>query len=80
MQTVNVTEFRQHLPSYLKQVAAGEEIHITSHGKAIARLLPAEDPSVAARAWLEALRGVGSVGDVISPIDEVEWTGDADNL
>lgn len=29
---------RQHLPEYLKQVQAGEEVIITVHGKAIARI------------------------------------------
>ena len=39
MMTVNVTELRQHLPAYLKQAAAGEEILIARAGKPIARLV-----------------------------------------
>lgn len=40
MTSINVTELRRHLPEYLKQVQAGEEVIITVHGKAIARLCP----------------------------------------
>ena len=40
MTLVNVTELRQHLPDYLKQVQQDEEIAITLHGKTIARIVP----------------------------------------
>lgn len=72
MQTVNTTEFRQHLPNYLRRAAAGEEIRITSRGRVIARLLPEEDVVAAARRRLEALRGQVKLGDVESPSGE-EW-------
>ncbi|MDA8112594.1 MAG: type II toxin-antitoxin system prevent-host-death family antitoxin [Nitrospiraceae bacterium] len=81
MNTVNVTEFRQHLPAYLKRVAKGEEIGITSHGKLIARLLPDEAPSIDAMKWLENLRGKVVLGDVQSPVSKTEeWSADKDNL
>lgn len=81
MSSVNVTELRQHLPEYLKQVQAGEEIAITLHGKTIARIVPEakESKREAASKRLEALRGTVIVGDIISPIEE-EWTADADHL
>jgi prevent-host-death family protein len=81
MPSINVTELRQHLPEYLKQVQAGEEIAITLHGKTIARIVPEikESKREAALKRLEALRGTVIVGDIISPIKE-EWTGDADHL
>ncbi|MCF7965814.1 MAG: type II toxin-antitoxin system prevent-host-death family antitoxin [Methylobacter tundripaludum] len=81
MNSVNVTELRQHLPDYLKQVQQGEEIAITLHGKTIARIVPDRNESKreAALKRLEALRGTVIVGDIIAPSDE-EWTGDADNL
>lgn len=40
MTSINITELRQHLPEYLKQVQAREEVVITVHGKAIARIVP----------------------------------------
>ena len=81
MTSVNVTELRQHLPDYLKQVQQGEEIAITLHGKTIAHIVPdrKESKREAALKRLEALRGTVIVGDILAPLDE-EWTGDADNL
>ncbi|MCL4460119.1 MAG: type II toxin-antitoxin system prevent-host-death family antitoxin [Nitrospirae bacterium] len=80
MMTVNVTELRQHLPAYLKQAAAGEEILIASHGKIIARLLPEEDPSRKAKNWLESLRGKVLLGDVVSPVEDTGWSADENHL
>ena len=81
MTSINVTELRQHLPDYLKQVQNGAEIAITLHGKTIARIVPDHQESKrdAALKRLEALRGKVIVGDILAPLDE-EWTGDADNL
>lgn len=81
MNSVNVTELRQHLPDYLKQVQQGEEIAITLHGKTIAHIVPdrKESEREAALKRLEALRGKMIVGDILARLDE-EWTGDADNL
>jgi prevent-host-death family protein len=81
MISVNVTELRQHLPDYLKQVQQGEEITVTLHGKTIARIVPdyQESKRDAALKRLEALHGTVIVGDILAPLDE-EWTGDADNL
>ncbi len=81
MHSVNVTELRQHLPDYLKQVQQGEEIVVTLHGKTIARIVPdqQENKHEAAMKRLENLRGSVIVGDILEPFDE-EWTGDADNL
>ncbi len=81
MHSVNVTELRQHLPDYLKQVQQGEEIAVTLHGKTIARIVPDQKESKreAALKRLEALRGSVIVGDLLAPLDE-EWTSDADNL
>ncbi|HEX5314992.1 MAG TPA: type II toxin-antitoxin system prevent-host-death family antitoxin [Gammaproteobacteria bacterium] len=80
MESVNVTEFRKHLPSYLKRVAAGKAIRVTSRGRAIARLVPEEDPAEAARKRLADLRGTMIVGNIDAPFENVDWTGDADNL
>lgn len=80
MQEINVTELRKHLPSYLKRVARGEQIRVTSNGKVLARIVPEDDPAAAARRRLEALRGTMVVGDIVSPIDDVEWSADEDHL
>jgi prevent-host-death family protein len=81
MNAVNITELRQHLPAYLKQVQAGQEIAITLHGKTIARIVPDSDLSAreAAASRLANLRGTMIVGDVLAPLN-AEWTGDARHL
>jgi len=70
MRHVKVTELRSHLPEYLGQVQAGEELVVTSHGKPIARILPSVDRREAAKKQLMVLRKKTSVGDVISPIGD----------
>lgn len=82
MSAVNVTELRQHLPAYLKQVQEGEEIAVTLHGQVIARIVPDRQDSEreAARKRLESLRGTVIIGDVIAPLLDERWTGDADAL
>jgi len=79
MATVSVTELRRDLPAWLKRVAAGEEVRITSRGRVIARLSPEVDTREAAMARLEALRGTVIVGDILAPGEET-WTGDDDHL
>ena len=70
MDEVKLTELRQNLPAYLKQVEKGRELRITSRGKPVARLLPAESAVEAARARLKTLRKTAHVGDVIAPTGE----------
>lgn len=81
MTSINITELRQHLPEYLKQVQAGEEVVITVHGKAIARIVPdrRESERDAALKRLDALRGTVIAGDILASLNE-EWASDADNL
>lgn len=43
MRTVGAFEAKTHLSALLDAVAAGEEVTITRHGKAVARLVPAKD-------------------------------------
>lgn len=42
METVGSYEAKTHLPRLLERVERGETIIITRHGKAVARLVPAE--------------------------------------
>ncbi len=68
---VNVTEFRNHLPTYLDKVRTGEEVTLTSRGKVVARLVPELDECERARKRLEEIRKTSWVGDVSSPVDVV---------
>ena len=72
MQEVNVTELRNNLQTYLSLVKKGEELLLTSRGKAIARLTPVEDTRHCAREQLALLREKCRIGDVISPLAE-KW-------
>jgi len=78
MREVKVTELRSHLPAYLVEVQAGEELLVTSRGKVIARIVPARDERAAARERLAGLRGKCRVGDVISPLDML-WEANGDH-
>ena len=77
--SVNVTQLRQNLPEYLKQVREGKEVEVTVHGKVIARLVPEAAKSERAKKRLAELRKTAKVGDVTSPASAT-WTGDRDNL
>lgn len=75
MKQINVTELRQHLPSYLSSVQKGAEIWVTAHGRVIAHIIPPTEPQKEARKKLEALRKHAIIGDVISPVGE-SWDTD----
>lgn len=80
MALVSVSDLRQNLPAFLKRVQAGEELQVTSRGRIIARIAPERDPAEDARQWLLDLRDRVSLGDVVSGLPELEWSGDADHL
>ncbi len=50
MKTVPVVEMKSHLSALLAEVARGEEIAISRHGRIIARLVP-DSPRMAAEAF-----------------------------
>ena len=79
MQQVNITELRNHLPHYMKQVQKGAEFLVTSHGKRIARLVPEGNTTKEAFNRLMQLRGTMIKEDIIDPV-EAEWNADSDNL
>ncbi|MCK5783914.1 MAG: type II toxin-antitoxin system prevent-host-death family antitoxin [Desulfobacterales bacterium] len=79
MQQVNITELRNHLPHYMKQVQKGVEFLITSHGEKIARLVPEVSAVKEAHNRLMKLRGTMIKGDILEPV-AAEWNADANNL
>lgn len=64
MLSVGVGEAKTHLSALLNRVRRGEEVVITRHGKAVARLVPAADPARAdkAAARLKEVRQDASLG------------------
>lgn len=67
-----MSELRANLTGFLKKVAAGEVITITSRGVEVAKLVPPEHTLETAREALQRLRQTAVVGDVLSPIED-EW-------
>lgn len=66
MLTVGAFEAKTHLSALLERVERGEEVVITRHGKAVARLVPAagidRERVRDAVAKLKALRAASSLG------------------
>jgi prevent-host-death family protein len=75
MRQINISKLRSHLPAYLGKVKRGEELLVTSRGKAVARLMPVQDQREDARAQLMKFRKSCKVGDVVAPIDAI-WEVD----
>jgi prevent-host-death family protein len=76
---VAATEFKANCLRLMDEVAQQRRpIIITNRGKPVAKLVPVEEEVIDLFG-----RMAGSIkicGDIISPIDEDEWTGDADNI
>ena len=68
MKQVKVTDFRAQLPKYLARAKAGETVTVFSHGRPVARLVPAAGMSEGAKDRLVALRRKARIGDIVSPI------------
>ncbi|MBI9082994.1 MAG: type II toxin-antitoxin system Phd/YefM family antitoxin [Desulfobacterales bacterium] len=72
MESVGVSQFREKLPFFIEKVKKGATITITSRGREVARLVPAEDERAAARQALARLAQTAEVGDVLAPIS-ADW-------
>ena len=72
--SVNVTQLRQHLGEYLKQIRVGKEVEVTMHGKVIARLVPEAAKSVRAKKRLAELRKTARVGNCATRPGEAHAT------
>jgi antitoxin (DNA-binding transcriptional repressor) of toxin-antitoxin stability system len=72
MQTVNISDFRANLLSYLESANSGVELQICSKGKVLATISPPQNRREQAKTQLAALASTAQIGDVINPIDS-EW-------
>lgn len=68
VRTVTATDAKARILALLDDVAAGEEVEITKHGRVVARLMPATGP--------HALRG-RFAGVAVSAADDEELFGTA---
>ena len=58
MSTIGAYEAKTHLPALLERVERGERFTITRHGRAIACLVPVDDPPPDAVRLAEELRQI----------------------
>jgi prevent-host-death family protein len=71
---VGVLEAKTHLSALLEEVAAGEEVTITRHGKAIAKLVPSEPQPRDRREVVAAIRALRDDIERQFGIDEdLDW-------
>jgi prevent-host-death family protein len=64
----SVRELKSKLSSYLKRAAAGEEVTVTSRGRAIARVVPAPPEAGAQPSEAEVRRRLTAIPGIILPI------------
>ncbi|NQV41299.1 MAG: type II toxin-antitoxin system prevent-host-death family antitoxin [Candidatus Marinimicrobia bacterium] len=70
MNTIAVSDLRANLMKVLEEIKQGAQIKITSRGKVIAQLVPADTAQEHAKEALHQLGSSAVIGDVIKPIDE----------
>ena len=70
METIAVSALRANLMRILNRVESGFSVTVTSHGRAVAKLVPVDDPMEKARAALDEIRKRASVHDAVSPVFE----------
>jgi len=76
---ITAAEFKAKCLRLMDEVAKRRTpLVITKRGKPIAKLVPVEDEPIDPFGCMEGT--VKILGDIISPIEEDEWTGDANNI
>lgn len=71
MTSIAVSELRANLMQVLEQVKSGAQIQITSRGKVIAQLVPADTTQNEARETLIKLADDAEIGEILKPIDAI---------
>lgn len=72
METVNISDFRANLLKYLEKVGKGQQITVTTNGRALATISPPLQLRETARSKLADLATTAKIHDVTSPI-QVDW-------
>jgi len=72
MQSIAVSDLRANLMKVLKKIEKGSSVVITSRGKAVAQLVPADKSVKQAESKILELRKTAKIHDIISPIEE-KW-------
>ncbi len=75
-----VRDLRDHLSRYLDVVRDGEEVTVTDHGKAIARLVPLDQPRAIDRLITEGLVTPADVTKRARPSGRIRAKGTVSDL
>jgi prevent-host-death family protein len=77
---VAAAEFKTNCLRLIDEVAQQRQpIIITKRGKPVAKLMPVEEEGPVD--LFGYMAGTAKIcGDIVSPIEDVEWTGDAENV
>ncbi|MBV8736882.1 MAG: type II toxin-antitoxin system Phd/YefM family antitoxin [Alphaproteobacteria bacterium] len=76
---IPIADFEADCLRLLDQVAQQRRpIMITRHGKPIAKLIPWVEEVTDIFGWMAGTAKI--CGDIIGPIEDLEWTGDEDNI
>jgi len=76
---ISAGEFKTHCLRLMDEVAErGTSLVVTKRGKPIAKLVPVDDGPVDIYG---CMAGTGRIlGDIVGPLDDLEWNGDAENV
>ena len=70
MQSIAVSDLRANLMKVLKKIEKGSSVLVTSRGKAVAQLIPADESIKHAESKIQELSKTAKIHDVLSPIGE----------
>jgi prevent-host-death family protein len=76
---ISAAEFKTNCLRLMDEVAKRRiPVVITKRGKPVAKLVPVDEGPVDLFGYMAGT--IKICGDIVSPIDDVEWTGDAENI
>ena len=76
---IAAADFKAHCLKLLDEAARRRRpIIVTKRGKPVAKLVPVEEDPIDIYGRMAGT--VTICGDIVGPIEDVEWTGDADNI
>jgi prevent-host-death family protein len=76
---ISAAEFKTNCLRLMDDVAKRRmPIIITKRGKPVARLVPLNEEPIDLFGYMAGT--IRICGDIVSPIDDVEWTGDEENI
>jgi prevent-host-death family protein len=79
LRQVSAADFKANCLRLMDEVAHERQaIIITKRGKPVAKLVPADEKPIDLFGYMAGT--IKIVGDIVSPIEDLEWTADAENI